>query len=93
MIYERYGDHRGRTGQALVFYHFPANGSTNWDVFLPKTFCITRGIIPQNFRSLAFAVLEELANIQTDTQTHSLTDWCFNREIVLTIKVDGLSTA
>ena len=31
MIYEGYEDHRGRTGQALVF--FPANGSTNPNVF------------------------------------------------------------
>ena len=40
-----------------------------------------RGIIPQNFRSLGFAVSEELGNIQTDSLTHSLTDWCFDREI------------
>ena len=30
-----------------------------------------------------FPVWEELGNIQTDTQTHSLTDWCFHREIKL----------
>ena len=35
MIYEGYEDHRGRTGYALVFFYFPANGSTNTDVFLP----------------------------------------------------------
>ena len=58
-----------------------ANGSTNPDVFYPKTFSIPRGIIPQNFRSLGFAVSEELGNIQTHTQTHSLTDWCFDRVI------------
>ena len=39
--------------------------------FLPKTFSIPRGIIPQNFRSLGFTVSEELGNIQT----HSLTHW------------------
>ena len=33
MIYEGYRDHRGRTGQALVFFYLPANGSTNPDVF------------------------------------------------------------
>ena len=33
MIYEGYEDHRGRTGYALVFFYFPANGSTNPDVF------------------------------------------------------------
>ena len=74
MIFEGYEDHRGRTGQALVFFHFPANGSTNPDVFQPKTFCIPRGIIPQNFSSLGFAVSEELGNKQTNKQTHSLTD-------------------
>ena len=40
----------------LYFFNFPANGSTNPDVFLPKTFSIPRGIIPQNFSSLGFAV-------------------------------------
>ena len=64
---------------------FPANGSTNPDVFQPKTFSIPRGIIPQNFSLLGFAVLEELGNKQTNNQTNkqtdSLTDWCFDREI------------
>ena len=32
MIYEECGDHRGRTVYALFFY-FPADGSTNPDVF------------------------------------------------------------
>ena len=41
--------------------------------FQPKTFCIQRGIIPQNFSLLGFAVSEELGNNQTNTQTHSLT--------------------
>ena len=68
MIYEGYGDHRGRTGNALVFY-FPANGSKNLDVFGPKTFLIPRGVIPQNFSSLGFAVLEELGNKQADRLT------------------------
>ena len=58
--------------------YFPANGSTNPDVFQPKTFSIPKGIIPQNFRSLGFAVSEEQG---TSKQTHSLTDWCFDREI------------
>ena len=34
MIHEGYGDHRGRTGHALVFFYFPAKGSTNLDAFL-----------------------------------------------------------
>ena len=74
IIYAVYGDHRGRTEHALVFFYFPANGQTNPDVFQPKTFCIPRGIIPQNFSSLGFAVSEELGNIQTHTHTNSLTD-------------------
>ena len=79
MIYEGYGDHRGRTGHALVLFYFPANGSTNPDVFQPKTFCIPRGIIPQNFSSLGFAVSEELGNKHPNRQTDSLIDWRFYR--------------
>ena len=40
--------------------------------FQLKTFPIPRRIIPKNFSSLGFAVLEELGNKQTNTQTHSL---------------------
>ena len=66
-----YGDHIGRTGHALVFFYFPANGSTDPDVFQPKTFLILREIIPQNFSSLGFAVSEELqTNKQTNRQPH-----------------------
>ena len=54
------------------FFYFPANGSTNPDVFQPKTFPIPRGIIPQNFSSLGFAVSEELGNKQTHKLTHIL---------------------
>ena len=53
--------------------YFPANGLTNPDVFKSKTFSIPRGIIPQNFSLLGFAVSEELGNKRTDRQTHSLT--------------------
>ena len=63
--------------------YFPANGSTNPDVFYPKTFPIPRGIIPQNFSLLGFAVLEELGNKQTNKHTNSLTDWRFYREIMI----------
>ena len=42
-----------------------------------------RGIIPQNFRSLWFAVSEELGNIQTDTHTNSLTHWQTGAFIVI----------
>ena len=81
MIYEGYRDYRGRTGQALVSLYLPAHGSTNPDVFKPKTFSIPRGIIPQNFSSLGFAVSEDLGNIQTHRLTHSLTDLCFDSEL------------
>ena len=73
MIYDGYEDYRGRTGKDLVFFYFPANGSTNPDVFYSKTFSIPRGIIPQNFSSLRFAVSEELGNKQTNKQTNTLT--------------------
>ena len=33
MKIDGYGDHRGQTGKALVIFYFPANGSTNPDVF------------------------------------------------------------
>ena len=73
MTYQGYG-----TGHALVNFYFPADGSTNPDVFQPKTFSLPREIVPQNVSSLGFTVSEELGNIQTDT----LTDWCFDREII-----------
>ena len=73
MIYEGYGDHRGRIGHALFFY-FPANGSMNPEVFQPKTFLIQRGIIPHNFSSLWLAVSEELGNKQTSRQIDRRTD-------------------
>ena len=65
-------DRQSRMWRQYTCY-FPANGSTNPDVFQPKTFPIPRGIIPQNFSSLGFAVSEELGNKQTNTQTNSLT--------------------
>ena len=54
-------DHQSRIWRQYTRY-FPANGSTNPDVFQPKTFLISRGIIPQNFRSLEFA-LSELSSV------------------------------
>ena len=65
--------------------YFPAYGSTNLDFFKPKTFSIPREIIPQNFRSLGFAISEEIGNIQIDSLTHSRTDWFFDREIDQTL--------
>ena len=63
-------------------------GLMNPDVFQPKTFLIPRGIIPQNFRSLGFAVSEELGNKQTNKHTNSLTDWRFYRVILVTLNLD-----
>ena len=74
-----------RQGRQYTCY-FPANGSTNPDVFQPKTFSIPMGIIPQNFRSLGFAVSEDLGNKHPNTQTDSLTDLCFDRVIALLSK-------
>ena len=77
------------TVHALVFFlNILASGWSNLLVFQPKTFPIPRGIIPQNFKSLGFAVSEELGNIQTDKLTHSLTDWSFDREI-LYLEIQG----
>ena len=53
----------------LYFFLFFADGSTNTDVFQPKTFCIPRGVIPQNFSSSDLVVLEELGN-KTNRQNH-----------------------
>ena len=49
------------------------------DIFQPKTIGIPRAIIPQNFSSLGFAVLEELGNKQTHRLNHSLTSYCFSQ--------------
>ena len=60
--------------------YFPANGSTNPDVFYPKT----KGNHPSKFQLAGvcrFGWVREHPNRQTDRQTHSLTDWCFDREI------------
>ena len=59
------------TSSSFIFY-FPANGLMNLDVFQPKTFCIPRGILPQNLSLLGFAVLEELGNKQTNRLTDRL---------------------
>ena len=73
-----YRNHYMCSGEAttpiVVSVRHSANGSTNPEVFQPKTFLIPRGIIPQNFSSLGFAVSEEIGNKQTSKETHSLTD-------------------
>ena len=69
MIYEGYGDHRGRKGHALVFFHFPANGSTNPDVFLALNLPSIKGNHPSKFQLPGvrrFGGDRE----QTNTQTH-----------------------
>ena len=53
----------------LYFFYFSANGSTNPDVFEPKTFSIPRGIIPQNFQVIRirrFVGVREQTNTLTD---------------------------
>ena len=67
MIYEECGDNRGCTAHALVFLNFPANGSTNPDVFQPKTFPI-----PQ----FKLVVIRRFGGVreQLNKQTDSLTD-------------------
>ena len=57
----------------LQFFYFPANGSRKPDVFQPKTFPISREIIPQNFSSLGFTVSKEFRE-QTSKQTDTFTD-------------------
>ena len=66
---------------ALVFFYFPANASTNSDIFLPKTFCIPREIIIRNFSYSGLVVSEELGNKQINKQTYSLTSYCLYRVI------------
>ena len=61
----------GALDSNYLFLYFPANGSTNPDVIKPKTFLISREIIPQNFSSSGLVVLEELGN-KKHRLTHSL---------------------
>ena len=83
MIYEESHDHKlpseCSTVHALVILYFPANGLTNQEDFQPKTICTPRAIIPQNFSSLGFSVLEELGNKQTHRLNHSLTSYCLSQ--------------
>ena len=60
----------GSTVLALVFFYFPANGSTNPDVFRPTTF--PRGIIPQNFSSSGLVVSEDIRYKQMNSLTDML---------------------
>ena len=61
--------------------YLPANSLMNLDVIKPKIFLIPRGIIPQNYSLLGFAILEELGKKQIDRHTDSLTDWHLYRVI------------
>ena len=68
IIFEGYGDHRERTRHALLFY-FPANGSTNPDVF-----SLEPSSASQNLSSIRISrVSEELGNKQPN-KPHRLTD-------------------
>ena len=73
MIYEGYRDHRGRTGQSLVFFYFPANCSTNPDVFFSLKHCASQGK-PSKFQ-LAWVRRFGGVRGQTSKQTDSPTDW------------------
>ena len=79
------------TEHTLFLFYFPANGSTNLDVFYPKTICTPRGIISQNFSSLGLIVSEELGNKHTSTQTNTLTSYCFRKRIRRECKMFDLS--
>ena len=82
-------DRQSRMWRQYTCY-FPANGSTNPDVFQPKTFPIPRGIIPQNFSLLGFTVSEELGNKQTNSLTDRLAllqSDCTDTEIIQKIRV------
>ena len=69
--YELKKSARGLQHTRPTFFGFPANDWPNSDVFKPKTICITRGTIHQNFSLLESAVSEELGN----KQTHKFTHW------------------
>ena len=72
MIYEGYGDHRGRTGHALVFY-CPANGSTNADVFFSLKPFLSQG---ESSLKISACWGSPFGGVRgkTNKQTHSLTD-------------------
>ena len=67
----------GSTVQALVFFFFILLTVRQIRMFFSLKPSACREIIPQNFCSLGLTVSEELGNKQTNTQTHSLTDWRF----------------
>ena len=56
----------------MLHGEFPLNSGRIRMFFFPKTICIPRGIIPQNFSSTDLVVSEKLANKQTHTYTNSL---------------------
>ena len=81
-----------RYGQVLSFFRFSGEPGTGPGFFQPKTFSIPRGIIPQNFSSLGFAVSQELGNKQThrltDIQALLQSDWGFVLTLTLRISMD-----
>ena len=60
-------------------FGFQTNGWSNPDVFQPIPIRNQRGIIPQNFSSLGFAVSEELGK---NKHSDSLTFYCFYRVMI-----------
>ena len=77
-----YGDHRGRTGQALVFFIFLLT------VRRIRMFFSLKPSPSQGESSLKILARwgSPFRRSQgTNKHTHSLTDWCFDREIKLRI--------
>ena len=62
----------GSTGHALVFSYFAAYGC-----FLASNFLHPKGNHPSKFQLIRFSIFGGVRK-QTNTQTHSLTSYCFN---------------
>ena len=74
MIFEGYGDHRGPTGHALVFFKFNCQRFDKSGCFLASKLSLKiSGVGVRRFGGV---------REQTNKQTDSLTDWHFYRVIV-----------
>ena len=80
MIYEECGNHRGQQCTRSSFFYLPAIGLTNMDVFSLKPFA-SQGESFQLTRFSRFREVREQTSKQTNSLTHSLTDWRFYRVI------------
>ena len=84
MIYQECGNHRGQQRTRSSFFYFPANGSINLDVFLAYNLLHSKGSHPLKYQLISFSRFGGVRE-QTNTQTHSLTSYCFYRVIVASI--------